>query len=80
MSLILNDVLKSETAIVGCDSVKQVEECAELTRSFTPLSQAQTAILEARVEPIAKAGALFPAHASLKIANRSHDRRLKALT
>jgi hypothetical protein len=46
--------LPISTAIIGCDSVEQVEECAELARSFTPLSLAQMATLEARVEPIAK--------------------------
>ncbi|MGC2728624.1 MAG: aldo/keto reductase, partial [Candidatus Sulfotelmatobacter sp.] len=31
--------LPISTAIIGCDSVEQVDECVELARSFTPLSQ-----------------------------------------
>jgi aryl-alcohol dehydrogenase-like predicted oxidoreductase len=51
--------LPISTAIIGCDSVEQVEECAELARSFTPLSEAQMAALEAKVEPIAKQALFF---------------------
>jgi hypothetical protein len=51
--------LPLSTAIIGCDSVEQVEECAALARSFTPLSQAQMAALEAKVEPIAKQALFF---------------------
>jgi aryl-alcohol dehydrogenase-like predicted oxidoreductase len=51
--------LPLSTAIIGCDSVEQVEECAELARSFTPLSQAQMATLEAKAEPIAKQALFF---------------------
>jgi uncharacterized protein len=51
--------LPLSTAIIGCDSVEQVEECAELARSFTPLSQSQMAALEAKVEPIAKQALFF---------------------
>jgi aryl-alcohol dehydrogenase-like predicted oxidoreductase len=51
--------LPLSTAIIGCDSVEQVEECAELARSFTPLSEAQMAALEAKVEPIAKQALFF---------------------
>jgi aryl-alcohol dehydrogenase-like predicted oxidoreductase len=51
--------LPISTAIIGCDSVEQVEECVELARSFTPLSQAQMAALEAKVEPIAKQALFF---------------------
>jgi len=42
--------LPISTAIIGCDSVEQVEECVELARSFTPLSQAQMAAMEAKVD------------------------------
>ena len=45
--------------LIGCDSVEQVEACAELARSFTPLSRAQMAALEAKVEPIAKQALFF---------------------
>ncbi len=51
--------LPISTAIVGCDSVEQVEECAQLARSFTPLSPAQMAALEAKVEPIARQALFF---------------------
>ena len=51
--------LPMSTAIIGCDSVEQVEECVELARSFTPLSQAQMAAMEAKVEPVAKQALFF---------------------
>jgi len=51
--------LPISTAIIGCDSVEQVEECAELARTFTPLNQAQMAGLEAKVEPVAKQALFF---------------------
>lgn len=51
--------LPISTAIIGCDSVEQVEECVELARSFTPLSQAQMANLEAKVEPVSKQALFF---------------------
>jgi hypothetical protein len=51
--------LPLSTAIIGCDSVEQVEECAELARGFTPLNQAQMAELEAKVEPVAKQALFF---------------------
>jgi aryl-alcohol dehydrogenase-like predicted oxidoreductase len=51
--------LPISTAIIGCDSVAQVEECVELTRTFNPLSQAQMAALEAKVEPGVKQSLFF---------------------
>jgi aryl-alcohol dehydrogenase-like predicted oxidoreductase len=51
--------LPISTAIIGCDSVEQVEECVELARSFTPLNQAQMTALEVKVEPIAKQALFF---------------------
>jgi aryl-alcohol dehydrogenase-like predicted oxidoreductase len=51
--------LPISTAIIGCDSVEQVEECVELARSFTPLSQVQMVALEAKVEPVAKQALFF---------------------
>jgi len=51
--------LPISTAIIGCDSVAQVEECVELARSFTPLSRAQMTALEAKVEPVAKQALFF---------------------
>lgn len=54
-----NLTLPISTAIIGCDSVEQVEECAELARAFTPLNQTQMAELEAKVEPVAKQALFF---------------------
>jgi hypothetical protein len=51
--------LPISTAIIGCDSVKQVEECVDMARSFTPLNQGQMAELEAKTEPIAKQALFF---------------------
>jgi hypothetical protein len=51
--------LPISTAIIGCDSVEQVEECAELARAFTPLNHAQMSALEAKVEPVAKQALFF---------------------
>ena len=58
-SLTRRDSLPISTAIIGCDSVEQVEECVELAHSFTPLSQAQMAAMEAKVEPVAKQALFF---------------------
>ncbi len=54
-----NMSLPLSTAVIGCDSVEQVEECAELARIFNPLSHAQMEALEAKVEPIAKQALFF---------------------
>jgi hypothetical protein len=51
--------LPISTAIIGCDSVTQVEECVELARAFTPLSERQMAELEAKTGPIAKQALFF---------------------
>ena len=51
--------LPISTAIIGCDSVEQVEECVQLAREFTPLSQRQMADLEAKTEPIARQALFF---------------------
>ena len=51
--------LPISTAIIGCDSVEQVEECVDLARAFTPLNQAQMTALEAQVEPVAKQSLFF---------------------
>lgn len=51
--------LPISTAIIGCDSVEQVEECVQLARSFTPLNPAQMTALEAKVEPVAKQSLFF---------------------
>jgi aryl-alcohol dehydrogenase-like predicted oxidoreductase len=51
--------LPISTAIIGCDSVEQLEECVQLARSFVPLSQAQMEALEAKVQPIADQALFF---------------------
>jgi len=51
--------LPISTAIIGCDSVEQVEECFQLARAYTPLSEKQMAELEAKTEPIARQALFF---------------------
>lgn len=51
--------LPISTAIIGCDSVQQVEECVQLARSFTPLSERQMEELAKKVEPIANQALFF---------------------
>jgi aryl-alcohol dehydrogenase-like predicted oxidoreductase len=51
--------LPISTAIVGCDSVEQVEECVQYARSFTPLSEKQMAELEEKTKPIARQALFF---------------------
>ncbi|HEX4155457.1 MAG TPA: aldo/keto reductase [Acidobacteriaceae bacterium] len=51
--------LPISTAIIGCDSVEQVEECVQMARAFTPLSERQMTELEAKVEPVAKQSLFF---------------------
>ncbi len=51
--------LPVSTAIVGCDSIAQLEENVRLAREFTPLSRAQMAALEARTAPVAKQALFF---------------------
>ena len=51
--------LPVSTAIIGCDSVEQVEECVQLARDYTPLSQRQMAELESKTEPIARQALFF---------------------
>lgn len=51
--------LPISTAIIGCDSVAQVEECVRLARSFTPLNDAQMTELADKTEPIAKQALFF---------------------
>jgi uncharacterized protein len=51
--------LPISTAIIGCDSVAQVEECVQLARDFTPLNDAQMTELAAKTEPIAKQALFF---------------------
>lgn len=58
-TLFYNLSLPISTAIIGCDSIHQVEECVQLAREFTPLSQSQMAELEAKTEPIARQALFF---------------------
>lgn len=51
--------LPISTAIIGCDSVAQVEECVQLARSFTPLNDAQMVELTEKAEPIARQALFF---------------------
>lgn len=51
--------LPISTAIIGCDTVAQVEECVQFCRDFTPLSAKQMAALEDKTEPIAKQALFF---------------------
>ena len=51
--------LPISTAIIGCDSVEQVEECVQLAREFTPFNAKQMAELEAKTEPIARQALFF---------------------
>ena len=47
------------TVIIGCDSIKQLEENVELARTFTPLNDAQVAEVVARAEPVSKPSLFF---------------------
>jgi aryl-alcohol dehydrogenase-like predicted oxidoreductase len=51
--------LPISTAIIGCDSVDQVEECVKLAREFTPLSERQMTELALKTEPIARQALFF---------------------
>lgn len=51
--------LPISTAIIGCDSVAQVEECVNMARAFTPLSDGQMTQLTDKTEPIAKQALFF---------------------
>jgi aryl-alcohol dehydrogenase-like predicted oxidoreductase len=47
------------TVIIGCDTVAQLEENAQLARGFTPLNDAQQTELVARAESVAKPSLFF---------------------
>lgn len=51
--------LPVSTAIVGCDSVAQLEENVQLAREFTPFSEKQLAALSEKTEPISKQALFF---------------------
>ena len=47
------------TVIIGCDTVKQLEENVQLARDFTPFSQQQLASLTEKAEPVSKQSLFF---------------------
>ena len=47
------------TIIIGCDTIAQLEENVHLAREFTPLSDAQSAQIVARAEPVSKPSLFF---------------------
>jgi hypothetical protein len=51
--------LPVSTAIVGCDSIAQLEENVRLAREFTPLSAAQMAALVERAAPCSRQALFF---------------------
>lgn len=51
--------LPISTAIVGCDTVAQLEENVRLARDFNPLSPAQMQALEAKTQEIARQALFF---------------------
>jgi aryl-alcohol dehydrogenase-like predicted oxidoreductase len=51
--------LPVSTVIVGCDSVAQLEENVEISRSFTPLNDDQMAALVDRAEPVHRQALFF---------------------
>jgi predicted aldo/keto reductase-like oxidoreductase len=51
--------LPVSTVIVGCDSVAQLEENVEISRSFTPLNDNQMAALVDRTEPVHRQALFF---------------------
>ncbi len=51
--------LPVSTAIVGCDSLAQLEENVRLAREFTPLSPAQLVAVQAKTAPIARQALFF---------------------
>ena len=51
--------LPISTAIIGCDSVAQLEENVQLARDFTPLSEAQMTALVEKAAPCSKQALFF---------------------
>lgn len=51
--------LPVSTVIIGCDTIAQLEENVDLSRSFTPLSETQMAALEKKTESIARQALFF---------------------
>jgi predicted aldo/keto reductase-like oxidoreductase len=42
------------TIVVGCDDIRQLEENVQIAKNFVPLSEAQLAEIEKKVEPVAE--------------------------
>lgn len=51
--------LPVSTVIVGCDNIAQLEENAEIARTFTPLTGEQLASLESLAEPVHRQALFF---------------------
>jgi uncharacterized protein len=51
--------LPISTAIIGCDTIQQLEENVQLAREFTPLSQKQMESISAKAQPVAKQALFF---------------------
>ncbi len=51
--------MRLSTVIVGCDSVRQLEENIQLARDFTPFSDAQMAALVQKASPVSKPALFF---------------------
>jgi aryl-alcohol dehydrogenase-like predicted oxidoreductase len=51
--------LPVSTVIIGCDSIRQLEENVQLAREFTPLSAHQMTSLAARAEPVSRQAMFF---------------------
>jgi aryl-alcohol dehydrogenase-like predicted oxidoreductase len=47
------------SVIIGCDSIKQLEENVELARTFTPLNDTQIAEVVARAESVSRPSLFF---------------------
>ena len=51
--------LPVSTVIIGCDSIRQLEENVQLARDFTPLTDRQMRALTARAEPVSQQALFF---------------------
>jgi hypothetical protein len=69
--------LPISTAIIGCDSVEQVEECVQLARDFTPLNEKQMAGAGRQDRTDCKAGTLFPPDETLTLRQEPPLARLR---
>jgi aryl-alcohol dehydrogenase-like predicted oxidoreductase len=51
--------LPVSTAIIGCDSIAQLEQNVQLAREFTPFNQQQMAALTEKAQPVSKQSLFF---------------------